>query len=449
MENTFRMRFIGRLFHSWKREVAIKRNMYRQRQIFRTQLELIMRRWYEGKAKGMKDMVLREWKRFVDEKNAAKSVDDVIKERDINEKKLKDMLSGELAKQEQKAANEAARKKEAARLAVEMIVKKWEMGNKKGTLLEVYGVWAKYAMKWNQIRRSKADAQIALAKFLEGDRKGILHVCLLHWSKETQDVRAVRQKEKIVEDEKNRFNAFLDQQHRDWQMSAEEARKEAAMKAVQTILKKWLAGEKKGLLIMSHSSWQEYVKKQKAADQQFQAVKVCVLKWVEGDKRALLQTCFSSWSHEARDHSHSTAIETHQTVTIKLEEERTHLLEQLNLAYSQLDGVTETLQKELKTKEELARELREANENMRKTQMEMDGSTSGSYYIDVQSVLKSPRGARSASRNTSPGTTKSPSSLHDSAYTKEDSSYSPHLLTPRTYQIRRNVTPQSIHTLQG
>merc|ERR1719464_1254184 len=97
-------------------------------------------------------------------------------------------------------------------------------------------------------------------------------------------------------------------------------------------------------------------------------------KKLKRDAEALLASTFSEWHREAkvlfhqRHHDHAMrSMEDSRSQIAQLEQQRAELQDQLSLYYQQLDLITETLQKELKTKEELAAELRMAYGKMRKT----------------------------------------------------------------------------------
>lgn len=76
----------------------------------------------------------------------------------------------------------------------------------------------------------------------------------------------------------------------------------------------------------------------------------------------------------------------------ELTQERIILSEQLQVVYQQLDAVTDTLQKELRTKEELANELRDANEQMCKVTCSRDKLNASTMSSRATSRTTSPRG---------------------------------------------------------
>lgn len=89
------------------------------------------------------------------------------------------------------------------------------------------------------------------------------------------------------------------------------------------------------------------------------------------DNNALLASSFMVWHKEARIHHHEAlhenALQQLDETGIYVMQQKAGFEEQLAMAYKQIDQITETLQKELQTKEELAGELREAYEKMRQS----------------------------------------------------------------------------------
>eukprot|EP00929_Paragymnodinium_shiwhaense_P113339 TRINITY_DN81611_c0_g1_i1.p1 TRINITY_DN81611_c0_g1~~TRINITY_DN81611_c0_g1_i1.p1 ORF type:complete len:1286 (+),score=345.88 TRINITY_DN81611_c0_g1_i1:68-3925(+) len=78
----------------------------------------------------------------------------------------------------------------------------------------------------------------------------------------------------------------------------------------------------------------------------------------------------------------------------QMEQQRAALEEQLWSAYKQIDQITETLQKELRTKEELAQELREANEKSRRTTFQQMPASPGMIGSHLDLSQRSMSGSR-------------------------------------------------------
>ncbi|CAJ1452264.1 unnamed protein product, partial [Effrenium voratum] len=96
---------------------------------------------------------------------------------------------------------------------------------------------------------------------------------------------------------------------------------------------------------------------------------------MRNDSKALSSAVFHAW-HVHRVHGRLASHELHREtledrlgeangIIQQLEQQRALLQDQLQMYYQQIDLITETLQKELQTKEELASELRDAYEKLR------------------------------------------------------------------------------------
>ncbi|CAE7207249.1 unnamed protein product [Symbiodinium natans] len=95
-------------------------------------------------------------------------------------------------------------------------------------------------------------------------------------------------------------------------------------------------------------------------------------KHLQKNAGALLAASFREWHMETRASAHALHSDSMEErlremmeYAQQLEQQRADLQEQLQLYYQQIDLITETLQKELQTKEELASELRDAYDKMR------------------------------------------------------------------------------------
>lgn len=126
----------------------------------------------------------------------------------------------------------------------------------------------------------------------------------------------------------------------------------------------------------------------------------------------LLANSFKEWHMETKAAAHSLHLDTQeenlrQTMEYaqQLEQERDDLQEQLQLYYQQIDLITETLQKELQTKEELASELRDAYDKMRQQSKAQVPLTTPSTMasLDSRSRASSVEGRRKETTQTPKG----------------------------------------------
>lgn len=102
----------------------------------------------------------------------------------------------------------------------------------------------------------------------------------------------------------------------------------------------------------------------------------------------LLIPCLQEWARDAKQsqaEQRFLELTEFRAYVEQLSQERLALAEQLTIVYQQLDAVTDTLQKELKTKEELAKELRDANEQI------FSSNFGGGASIDIASIIAGSR----------------------------------------------------------
>merc|ERR1719271_1423887 len=140
-------------------------------------------------------------------------------------------------------------------------------------------------------------------------------------------------------------------------------------------------------------------------------------------------------------------LEAQKCLVEQLSQERLALAEQLTIVYQQLDAVTDTLQKELKTKEGLAKELREANEQI------FHSNLGGNLHIDIASIISSrpatPMGSRPVSPMTSRTSVDAPIASSSKRPTLDDKNdkgtFAERTLTPRagTTFTERTLTPRA------
>jgi len=101
---------------------------------------------------------------------------------------------------------------------------------------------------------------------------------------------------------------------------------------------------------------------------------VTLFKRMKVETSSLLTVCIVEWKREAHswkrerlDGERQRRFEDNCIYTSQLEQRTITLEDQLLMAYKQIDHITETLQKELQTKEELTMELRDAFDKCRRT----------------------------------------------------------------------------------
>jgi len=120
-------------------------------------------------------------------------------------------------------------------------------------------------------------------------------------------------------------------------------------------------------------------------------------KWREHEVTNLMAFCFREMALAARDEKHARVKYERQEVDTWIEQmqlQADQKEEQLQDVYQQVDKITKTLETELRTKEELANELREANNQMRQATFStgaFDGTFNPAQEMSI-SQLSSPAG---------------------------------------------------------
>jgi hypothetical protein len=152
---------------------------------------------------------------------------------------------------------------------------------------------------------------------------------------------------------------------------------------------------------------QEKLNKNKAMLQYSQFI---LGKKLKEDSKGLLTSVFAEWERESKiqghlqqHHQHGLLLDDMRAYVAQLEMQQADLQEQLTVYDQQIDHITETLQQELRTKEELATELREAYNKMRKIHF----TPSTASLVERPSMASRPQGnawSRSSSEQTGDGT---------------------------------------------
>jgi len=456
----------------WHKCALTGRMQGRQREA----VKLAMLQFIEGQRKGTIMAVFRDWKALTQLRRAKHSVHMAVLQALQGDKlgtmqscfqswssyatqaKLQLMHEDELEHQKQEMHNlmndmghkhademqdlmsAADRQRAQAHEATVLMMREWMRGQTVGLLATVISEWMGWVKQVQDIERRHEAAKLAVMRFVEGDNRACVHMCMIHWIKYHQ--------EEVV-------HAAYIRQHQD-QIATLEEQLETVLAHNKTHLMKYAAmmgaGDDPTLVVMVFSQWKLFSFGEKSAEEQrrleieleerarlhelavtkandhklavmeamgFKNNKTVLMKfflqWSTAWQQArqdhihklthnkvmdeystyllqhhlkqsddqLVQTCFRVLVDEAHHcknmrltEDHVASMEELRLAIMQLTQERQVLSEQLQMVYQQLDSVTDTLQKELRTKEELAAELREANDQMRKASVRYtDGST--------------------------------------------------------------------------
>jgi len=339
-----------------------------------------------------------------------------------------DRLRDQFDKEMRGTMTEHEKLKAQAQAQTELVLRRW-LSNNQLDITEHFLMWHRYTVATKDSNRKRCAVKDAMSRFLEGERRGVMHSTFNGWktfvmndSKAQSQIKKLEQQvERLLRKQENsvqKYGTFLAsksgpalkglafrrwfelsqgekqraelEREREVQLEEmarhhkmEEARKkEMRVKALNNL------GVKGGraLLMEVFLAWSyEYMKNKEVRCHKMnenQALvkysKYILGKKMKQDNQALLASSFSEWRREGKILRHELAMTTLEERDVYIAQLKTGFEEQLALAYQQIDQITETLQKELQTKEELAQELREAYEKNRKMNLPDYPATPGS-----------------------------------------------------------------------
>eukprot|EP00435_Cladocopium_sp_Y103_P026947 s1798_g6.t1 len=327
-----------------------------------------------------------------------------------------DRLRNQFDKEMRGTMTEHERLKAQAQAQTELILRRWLSMNELD-ISEHFVMWRRYTAATKDSNRKRNAVKDAMSRFLEGERRGVMHSTFTGWKThvaqaaksnsqirklEEQVERLLRKQEQSVQ----KYGTFLasksgpamkglvfrrwfelsqgEKQRAEFEREREVQLEEMARKhkMEETRKKEMRAkalhnlGVKGGraVLLEVFLAWSyEYQKnkevrchKMNENEALMNYSKYILGKKLKEDSHALLASSFSEWRREGKILRHEDAMNTLEERDVYIAQLKAGFEEQLALAYQQIDQITETLQKELQTKEELAQELREAYEKNRK-----------------------------------------------------------------------------------
>jgi len=303
-----------------------------------------------------------------------------------------------------------ARHREGVRNVVRVFAS-WEKGGTRFFLSMIYNAWNNFSNQSQRLNRCCDTVDRRLQGWAERMVLGDVHSCFLFWKSSTVDVGASHRLH-IVSKEVERLMCLLTQEegrHRlqcERQTSAVERHHQHARLVIQSMMAKWDMGEKSSLLKSYIWGWVGIARELKRQYRQRQKVHDVIARSLQGNTMGSLRIALVSWLALVKATRHNSATEdllqqrscmeqflqqsqaehnsamedVQQSVAAlraeahaacdrarqlefqvaQLEEQRGNLQEQLMHSFNQIDHITATLQKELRSKEEMAVELRAA-----------------------------------------------------------------------------------------
>eukprot|EP00928_Gymnodinium_smaydae_P018737 TRINITY_DN17144_c0_g2_i1.p1 TRINITY_DN17144_c0_g2~~TRINITY_DN17144_c0_g2_i1.p1 ORF type:complete len:896 (+),score=213.74 TRINITY_DN17144_c0_g2_i1:66-2690(+) len=417
----------SKLFSAWSECTRQAKRLAKERQA----VHLALLRSFDGDQQGTLHACMLNWKACARHERLAREGDQrLIEERQRWEKLLEDRSrSHEDGLKDM--MSEAEAKKARAHEATTLMLRQWLQGNTKGLLTTVLAEWRRFceAVAADKLRRQTVHAGVL--RFLEGERLAGAHMCLLNWKQYTKvqavynDEVAERERTIAKLQEKTKSVLGSEQQRLLRYMRMLFAGDNAALQLL--VLNRWrieahgvLAAEEKrklevtlqererlsqlaqtkhrqniaaALHVMNSKdstvlaldfflgwkhTWQQA--KQQWAHQLNHTKAVTKFakhhlgQMMKQDVNSLLGAVFWELLRECRQARHEREREearaNHENAThtiVQITEERNDLQDELQIAYREIDRLTDTLQRELKTKETLAFELAEVHKERRRT----------------------------------------------------------------------------------
>lgn len=304
-----------------KRHARAKQDMY-----------VIFAKWEGGQTKGLYIAHLQAWKQYVVNSKAAakkgllvkemmnqwifgeaeglkRSVWDAWKGQWCAERtrlQYEDILNGKLGQREEEEAERQRQQEEQAREAVEIMVKKWLLGDIKGLLKEVIAAWHKYTVHAKTVGRSKGSVEMAMARFLAGDRLGLLKEVFAKWKAYYQQVLQENQHADVLDQHKREMEAFLaDERHRyERHISELQARLERAHNTVEFSVLAWEGGDNVARKKECFKCWKQFAEDAASQARSRQSVHAAMAKFLLGSKRGLMTEVYKSWKDECAKGRH-------------------------------------------------------------------------------------------------------------------------------------------------
>lgn len=264
-------------------------------------IQLQLRRWAEGDRRGLVHGVWLRWRHEAQQRRTALQAQKAV---ESEAKKLEKLLDDErrrAAALEKQNAMSAEQRKEAAKRLMQYVAAKWEYGDKKGTLKGIMKGWCSYVLDAKRHSRRRQGVHDAVLKSLLGEARGSAKLALMNWHSLTKDEKRMRQMEDVERKANERLDNFMkdkDAEHEKMLQKAYnsvDAIKARAHHATQMVLRRWMGGDRKGILSQFFQDWQEYVKVKMHSAAQKQSVKDSVMRFIEGDQRGSMHSCYLGW----------------------------------------------------------------------------------------------------------------------------------------------------------
>ncbi|CAK9108407.1 Hypothetical protein (Fragment), partial [Durusdinium trenchii] len=407
---------------AWSQFTKKAKSADRQRQAVRASLMAA----FMSKEKAAVMNTFKNWQTLTRSEKAEREREQILANEQNHWKAEQDRLRDQFDKELRGSLTEQEKLKAAAQAQTELALRKWLSMNETD-ISEYFIMWRRLAAAMKDSNRKRAGVKDAMTRFLEGERRGVMHSVFTSWKTfVTKDAKHQKEVKKLQQQVENllrkqeqsmmKYGTFLASKSgpamkgavfRQWfelsqgvkaaelerereveledmrmKHKMEETRKkEVRAKALHNL------GAKGGRAVLMEVflAWSYLYQKNKELRFHKMNENKALVKYSEyvlgkkmrQDSHSLMAFTFSEWRREGKILRHQDAMSTLEERDVYIAQLRAGFEEQLALAYQQIDQITETLQKELQTKEELAQELREAYEKNRKINLPEHPATPG------------------------------------------------------------------------
>lgn len=186
---------------------------------------------------------------------------------------------------------------------VEVILAKWERGERTGIAGIVVTAWREMAKSMSTVRLRSNSVRKAMMQFTEGESRGTMHICFKSWKAlALHEGRMLGELQKI-KNERTQWESYLENERKGHAdalqaaMSEAELRKVRAHEATQLMLLQWQRGDESGLLATVVHGWRQVKNNVAAMNWQRQSVHSAVTRFIEGDTKGTLHCFFLNWKH--------------------------------------------------------------------------------------------------------------------------------------------------------
>ncbi|CAK0844218.1 unnamed protein product [Prorocentrum cordatum] len=231
----------------------------------------------QSSARGTLHVVLSTWQKEVSRQQLQRQAHRGQKELD----EAKRMMQRQLGSQ--------------ANQGVALVMKKFLGSSRTGALMSAWRAWQQaVAVAKAAAAKSRSACQV-LHTLLNGNRHATLRAYFVNWRSE-QAFSAVERAERVqLQAAQAEHEARLESVQVERQLQ-----RAAAHKRVEQIIRKWVFGDRQGLLVWSVQEWCKVVESGRAA-KRLKEVTCLTMVWaLEGDRRGLLRGVVLSWRHEAQ-----------------------------------------------------------------------------------------------------------------------------------------------------